>query len=149
MLSSDCRLLARSLMIKHGLSDWSFGFNRRKRSLGVCKYRTRRIELSVFHLKSSDEDIRDTILHEIAHALTPGHKHGPAWKLTCIRIGARPERCGQPMEAPSRYVLRCTTCGNTIKRHRKTRKTYACSKCCNKHNGGKYSEQYKLEWQYA
>jgi hypothetical protein len=37
--------------------------------------------------------VTDTILHEIAHALTLGDGHGYAWKRKCIEIGAKPERC--------------------------------------------------------
>ena len=37
--------------------------------------------------------MRDTILHEVAHALTPGDNHGPLWRRVCRQIGARPERC--------------------------------------------------------
>src|SRR5262245_51513217 len=85
---------ARRLMDLHGLSDWSFAYNRRKRRLGLCYYPRKRLELSV-HLvaRNGDAEVRDTILHEIAHALTgPGHGHDAAWKAACVRVGARPER---------------------------------------------------------
>jgi len=35
------------------------------------------------------------ILHEIAHALTPGAKHGYTWKLKCIEIGGDGNTLGQ------------------------------------------------------
>ena len=45
---------------------------------------------------SSLDQVRDTILHEIAHALVgPGHGHDAVWKRKCREVGARPERCGQ------------------------------------------------------
>ena len=42
-------------------------------------------------LEGSEEQIRDTVLHEIAHAIA-GHEagHGPLWKATARRIGATP-----------------------------------------------------------
>ncbi|MEM9915799.1 MAG: SprT-like domain-containing protein, partial [Planctomycetota bacterium] len=66
--------LALSLMQHHGLADagWTFRFNQRKRSLGLCNYTTQRIELSAPFVTRNDEpEVRDVILHEIAHALTP------------------------------------------------------------------------------
>ena len=62
----------------------------------LCRYGTRTIELSVFLVdRNGPEEVRDTILHEIAHALVgPGHGHDAVWKRQCIEIGARPVRCG-------------------------------------------------------
>ena len=39
-------VLARGLLAEHGLLEWHFGWNRRKRALGLCRYLERRIELS-------------------------------------------------------------------------------------------------------
>ena len=65
----------------------------------MCYYprptRTGRIELS-FHFieRSSDVEVLDTILHEIAYALVdPKHGQDATWKATCSEIGARPRRC--------------------------------------------------------
>jgi hypothetical protein len=45
--------------------------------------------------RNGAEEIVDTILHEIAHALVgPRHGHDTVWKAKCTDIGARPERCG-------------------------------------------------------
>ena len=77
-------------MSLHGLHEWSFAYNRRKRALGFCFYEPRRIELSIHFVEhNSLEAIRDTLLHEIAHALVgPGHGHDAVWKCQCLRIGA-------------------------------------------------------------
>src|ERR1700722_17840393 len=86
------RQLAYDLMAQHGLLAWTFAFNRRKSSLGLCLYELRTIELSVFFvIRNPHEEIVDTILHEIAHALVgPGHGHDAVWKRKCQQIGARP-----------------------------------------------------------
>jgi len=43
---------------------------------------------------ASSEQLTDTILHEIAHALAgPAAKHGPAWKAIARRLGATPKSC--------------------------------------------------------
>ena len=67
---SSARQLAIELMDAHGLRDWSFAFNRAKRTMGLCRHHQRRIELSVYFVLSNDAaSVRDCILHEIAHAL--------------------------------------------------------------------------------
>ena len=71
--------IAEHLMTRHGLMGrgWSFAFNRRKRSLGLCHYTARRIELSSHFVEMNDEtQVRDTVLHEIAHALAGREESG-------------------------------------------------------------------------
>ena len=85
--------LARTLMAEHGLGDWSFAFDHARRRFGACNYTRRRISLSrPLVLLNEIDAVRDTILHEISHALCPGDKHGPRWRATCRRIGATPKR---------------------------------------------------------
>ncbi len=93
----EVRRLALRLMAQHGLHDWRFGYNKRKRSMGVCHYQGKLIELSVYLVdRNGEEEVRDTILHEIAHALVgPGHGHDKVCKRKCLKVGARPQRCGQ------------------------------------------------------
>ena len=41
----------------------------------------------------NEEDIKNTILHEIAHAIAGGHNHhNEIWKRCACKLGARPER---------------------------------------------------------
>lgn len=85
----------RQLMDKHGLKDWSFQFSPAKSWLGQCQHNAQLIKLSIRHAFTLPvDDVTDTILHEIAHALA-GHgvAHGPEWKAIAVRIGARPVRC--------------------------------------------------------
>ena len=92
--------LARTLMDSHGLQGWNFRFDESSRFLGKCNFRDQIIQLSRDHvLDGRDEDIKDTILHEIAHAIAgPIARHGPAWKMVAIRIGAKPYACFKPEE---------------------------------------------------
>lgn len=131
--------MALELMSQHGVGDWSFAWNRRKRSLGLCRYRTRRIELS-YHFVYANEDaqVRETILHEIAHALA-GEKagHGPLWKTMCLRVGCKPERCdqGEAVMPRGRWTARCAACGKEYSRHRRPARQarYWCRKCGPEH----------------
>ena len=130
--------LAKSLMREHGLLDagWTFGFDHARRRFGRCDYTNRRITLSrpLTFLNGVDE-VRDTILHEIAHALSPGDGHGPRWRAACRRIGARPVRCyddetvaSPPLSAP-RYRFGCPRCDWWVERRRASRRRFVCKTC--------------------
>ena len=83
---------ARRLMDEHGLADWTLAFVESGRRLGDCNFRDRVIRIGRAHaLEDGEERIRDTVLHEIAHAIAgPKAGHGPLWKATARRIGATP-----------------------------------------------------------
>ena len=83
---------ARGLMDEHGLDTWTFAFLEAERRLGDCNFQDRVIRVGRAHaLDASEAEIRDTILHEIAHALAgPEARHGAAWKAIARRIGATP-----------------------------------------------------------
>lgn len=131
------------LLASHGLHDWGFAFNRRKQAMGLCIYRRRTIELSI-HLVERDnswEEIRDTILHEIAHALVgPEHGHDQVWKRKCIEIGARPERCGKADMPEGHWKAHCGGCGKRFHGYRKPKrfKGWFCQACG--------PERGRLEW---
>ena len=84
---------ARALMDEHGLHEWTFRFSAARGRLGECRERERLIRLSRRHAVNGDpQEVRDTILHEIAHALAGAKaKHGPAWKAVARRLGATPK----------------------------------------------------------
>jgi len=86
--------LAHSLLSQHGLADWGFAFDHARRRLGSCDYRERRITLSrPLTTLNPEAVVGDTILHEIAHALTQGARHGSAWRLQAAALGAEPRAC--------------------------------------------------------
>lgn len=121
------REMAVGLMARHGLAGWQFAFNDNARRAGVCFYPSGvmrgRIELSVhFVERNGDDVVRDTVLHEIAHALVgKEHGHGPVWKAKCVEIGAKPERCyGSGVNMPrGRWRTECPGCHKSFSRHRK------------------------------
>jgi predicted SprT family Zn-dependent metalloprotease len=140
--------LARDLMTRHGLSDWRFHFDHARRRFGSCRLGTRTITLSrPLTLLNDIDQVRDTILHEIAHALAPGDGHGAKWKAACRAIGAAPKRCyddatvtsPQRREAP--MLIGCTHCDWWADRRRRTRRKLICKLCrrpvtiCEKRSG--------------
>jgi predicted SprT family Zn-dependent metalloprotease len=74
----------------------------------------------------------DTVLHEVAHALTRGDKHGARWKAKCLEIGARPDRNVEARVCPSiAYQYECSCCGKKVISISKIRKLILyVSKCC-------------------
>ena len=55
--------------------------------------------------RNGPEEVRDTILHEVAHALVgPGHGHDTVWKATAAQVGARPQRRGRTSFALAQRV---------------------------------------------
>lgn len=99
---TQVKTLALKLMEKHGVGHLDFEFSRTKRAIGSCHMRRNhitgvvtptKITLSRYWMpRLPDCEVVDTILHEIAHALTPGDGHGAKWRAMCRKIGANPER---------------------------------------------------------
>ena len=91
---------ARELMDEHGLHEWTFRFSPAESRLGECREREKVIRLSRRHAVNGDpREVRDTILHEIAHALAGAKaRHGPAWKAVARRIGATPKARAEESE---------------------------------------------------
>ncbi len=130
------RILAVKLMQQHGLVGWSFKFDHARRRFGCCNFTRRVISLSKpLTFLNEEGEVRDTILHEIAHALTPKTGHGPAWKAMCVRLGAKPVRCFKseevvtPPKRPAPMQIGCPTCGWWADRHKRTNRKLICRKC--------------------
>ncbi len=126
--------LAVRLFAAHGLSEWSFAFNRSKQQMGCCRFGPKVIELSRHFTERNTLDlIRDTLLHEIAHALVgPGHGHDAIWKAMCLRVGAKPERLSnEPDMPPGRWQAICEGCGMRHHKHRRPKrmKGWFCCRC--------------------
>ncbi|MCD8062529.1 MAG: SprT-like domain-containing protein [Akkermansiaceae bacterium] len=121
---------ARLKLDEHGLHDWQFGWDRARRRLGVCRLQEKSITLSIHFVRANLEaphEIRDTVLHEIAHALAwvrHGERtHGPLWKRICREIGAVPRAAARQdaiRVTTYKYILRLKTTGEIVaKYHRR------------------------------
>ncbi len=157
MNTSDAATLCISLMTKHGLmtentNSWRFEFDNAKRRLGVCNYRDRVIGLSRPLVEHNSLDvIQDTILHEIAHALTPHAGHGRMWQLQCMALGAKPQACATASDgvvsAPGKYVATCAGCQKKFYRYRRPTsiKPKACGACCH----GRFDARFILHFEVS
>ncbi|WZO98766.1 hypothetical protein EP7_000354 [Isosphaeraceae bacterium EP7] len=120
----ELEAIAGQELAKHGLRGWTFGLAKTKRRMGVCKYRTKRIEIAEFHaLNNTPATVLDTLLHEIAHAIAgPAAKHGLAWKAVAIRLGATPRACDTSHETvvtPGDWQAKCLACRKTFHRYKR------------------------------
>jgi predicted SprT family Zn-dependent metalloprotease len=141
--------LARELMDEHGLYDWTLRFDRSVKRFGQCRYSSRTISLSAPLVeRNTIERARNTILHEIAHALVgPGHHHNRVWRSKAIEIGCDGRRCYEDAEVqpvPAPWIGTCPSCGYETDRHRLTDKARraACRACCQ----GTYDAAYRFVW---
>jgi predicted SprT family Zn-dependent metalloprotease len=144
--------LCLELMNKHGLTKtagWTFSWSNSLHSAGVCIYKINRfgfikdrypsgglIKLSkVITAAHSEDAVRDTILHEIAHGLTKGHNHDYVWQTKAIEIGCNGQRCynvgedlKNSLQKITKYIGSCPCCENTWHKNRLPKRDLWC-KC--------------------
>lgn len=138
--------LANELLATHGLDRWTVEFDNAKRRAGVCRQDRLVIGLSAPLTRLHPEiEVRDTVLHEIAHALVGGaHGHDAVWRRTALAIGSTAKRC-VPAEAPrvaAPWVGVCAK-GHTNQRHRRPERVASCTPCHEQ-----FSLDHLLEWTY-
>lgn len=133
MQAIKAKQLAIQLMKDNGLgSAWTFQFTNAIRTFGSCNFNKALIKLSKPITELNDEEhVRDTILHEIAHALAgPRAGHGLAWKRIAREIGCNGQRTyshDTVKTPPKRWIGTCPSCDRKIVRHIKM--NISCGKC--------------------
>lgn len=135
------------ILKEHNLADCQIVVDTRPKSrYGQCrkKYFCTEIGLSQFFLKQGTyEQCKQTLLHEIGHALDPNSGHGRTWKEACAKVGLHnPKRCSNHrIYSPSKYSMKCDNCGRTWPIHRKTDNEHSCSVC----GHGRWNSQFLLK----
>lgn len=133
---------ARDWMATHHLEDWSFQFDHATKRAGCCNYRDHVISLAYAYARyAADDEIDDTILHEIAHALVgKAHGHNRVWQAKAIAIGCSGTRCHDVQFAPPRYLVTCEhACWVTTAERRK--RGMVCGRCHGKVLYATYTEE--------
>jgi predicted SprT family Zn-dependent metalloprotease len=147
----QAQTLANELMTKHGISQlgWTFEYDNALKRFGVCKFRPQVIGLSRHLTALNDlERVKDVILHEIAHAIA-GNKvgHGTSWKLACIRIGAKPQRCYSSKDTKTPTLKYQAVCGGCNKVYQKARiRIKAVRVACKCQSNKPWNEKVLLEF---
>ena len=138
------RRLGRELLDQHGLDEWTLVFDRAKVRAGVCRHAVRQIGLSApLTALHSEAEVRDTILHEIAHALVGSrHGHDRVWRATALRIGCSGQRLTDPdtPRVEGDWVGTCAA-GHRITRHRRPSRPGSCAEC-----SPTFSPEHLLTW---
>ena len=122
--------LATELMDTYGLVGWRFKLDHARRRAGQCDFTNKTISLSRLYVRYADIDhIRDTILHEIAHALVgPRHGHNAVWRQKAREIGCTATRCHRLSFAQARWLMTCPNGCFSVERHRK-KSGLVCASC--------------------
>lgn len=129
--------MARELMNRHGLGHVPLEFNRAKTFLGYCQFNratgeVRKIVMSTEYIDVLPvEEVRDTILHEIAHAKVGiDEGHGLRWKNVARQVGAIPKRCAAPSVKPKGAIVGKCPKGHESKAfYRMPQRVRSCGTC--------------------
>ena len=98
---------------KYNLVGWRLVVEPMMDKIGVCDYNNKTITLSTVFMRGANcnySKVKKSLLHEIAHAITPGQSHNHVWKNTCDKIGGD-TRLAASMNLPSRnWSVFCHSC---------------------------------------
>lgn len=134
MQLKEIERLAGSLMEAHiEEPGWKFTWDNAKSRGGATRHSRKQISMSR-HLVPlwTDEQVIDTLLHEIAHAmLPPSAGHGPEWRRTARSIGCSAERTHSNETAPAAWLGSCGCEGRVFERHRLSERVRnaTCRRC--------------------
>ncbi|MCR2784887.1 MULTISPECIES: SprT-like domain-containing protein [unclassified Microbacterium] len=141
----DVRRMAQELIAAHLDDSWSFAFDHAKRRAGLCNYRDKRISVSRYlSARDDDEANRQTLLHEVAHALAGARAgHGPTWRRTAQGIGytGGVTHHGEPANELAPWVGRCPA-GHVAYRHRRVTRAVSCARCA-----PTFDTRFLFQWQ--
>lgn len=128
----DVARWAHTLLEKHLDDSWSFAFDHARTRGGACDWARRRITVSRhLCLRWSDEEMHQTLLHEVAHALAgPTAAHGRQWRQIASRLGYTGTRTHNNPTADelAPWIGTCPS-GHLFYRHRRPTRPLACGRC--------------------
>jgi SprT protein len=153
--------LAIDLLRAHGArriaSQLRVEWNRRLKSCaGRADYRSKLISLNPLLHAHGDDEVRRTLLHELAHLLAQfraGRRriapHGLEWRRACHDLGIGDEKRCHNLPLPvnrraRRFLYRCPHCRRDFPRTRRIRRSVACLACCRAHSRGNFDPRFRL-----
>ena len=124
--------LAQTLMSDNGLCDWKFEFDHARRRGGQCRHRDRTITMSRHLVPTwTEEQVREILLHEIAHAMVgSGHGHDATWRNQYRALGGNGRRTHSNATVEAPWAAWCEHCGIVGYYHR--RRALSCRHCWNR-----------------
>lgn len=146
----EANTLAVKLMDEHNLfaKGWRFQFDRARRRSGCCHYSVRMITVSSAYASLNEESlVRNTLLHEIAHALVGSeHGHDSVWRAQAIAIGSDGKSCidaNEVIMAAGSWQAICPGCGTTRHAYRRPRSQRSCGDCNPRHFDSRFLLTYR------
>ncbi len=109
--------LSRKMLNEHGLHDWDLRTSSTLNTLGDCDRNSDKklIRISRAYTENNNwSQISLTVLHEIAHALTPGQGHNRVWADKLREIGGDPNREDYNVTMPKRHRIWCMSCESVL-----------------------------------
>ena len=135
---------ANALIRLHLDPGWTFAFDNAKKRAGACHFSRQQITVSRYlAARFSDDDIHQTLLHEVAHALAGAAAgHGPAWKKIARELGYV-GGATHSLETATELAPWVGSCpnGHLIYRHRRPTRPSSCTRCARK-----FDPRYLISW---
>lgn len=156
VLAAQCRERLISLRLRKLAGRLRVGWNGRLRSTaGRAWIKESWIELNPLLIGHGEEEVRQTLLHELAHLVAHerhGRRiapHGPEWRKACADLGIPGAKATHRLALPRRQVARryyyeCPNCGAGMKRVRKMKREAACLACCRSYSGGQFDRRFVM-----
>jgi predicted SprT family Zn-dependent metalloprotease len=143
MKLTEAETKIKKLLKEYNLNDWSFKFDNAIRRLGYCLWKKNGIFVKTISLsktmteKRTDDEVINTMLHEIAHAIdyeTRGTSaHDDIWREIAIRIGCTGDRLTKVskdiMNETYKWLAICPEHGILGGYLRKPKGNKICAKC--------------------
>lgn len=116
-------------MVQHGVQSWVVVFDNAKTRKGQTRFCQREISLSAPLTEINPmEQVRNTILHEIAHVLVGSwHGHDETWRFKALQIGCNGQTCTPSVNRlPGRYIVKCNHCKGIVQEYYRKPKLENC-----------------------
>ncbi|MGJ8676182.1 MAG: SprT-like domain-containing protein [Akkermansiaceae bacterium] len=155
-----CARRLRELSLENLAERVNVVWNSRMRSTaGRAFYADSKIELNPKLREISEDEVRRTLLHELAHLMAHERygrgrfkkiaPHGLEWQAACAELGLAGETATHRLPLPRRSMTKkwrysCPSCGEGFERVRRIKRASGCYNCCRTKNGGRYHREFRL-----